>query len=392
MKILITTDLFTTQTNGVVTSVNNLWDELNRQGHSVRILTVSENRHSYTCGTVSYIRSIPIGVYPGVRMPTSYRHKLIREIIAWKPDIIHSQCEFFSFQFAKYISRKTGAPIIHTFHTLYEQYVSYLIPFKRLGYRLLPQLCRTRLRCTERIIVPTDKVKAVLQSYWVEKPISVLPSGIDLEQHKQQMPPSQRAQKRQALGIKSDQLVMINLGRLGTEKNTDELIRYFAIARKRHGNLLFLIVGDGPAKTQLESLAQVLGISEYVIFTGMVKPSQVHEYYQLGDVFVCASTSETQGLTYTEAAANGLPLLCRRDECLHNVIRQGANGYEYATESDFLAYLEQIISDPVWREAAGRQSRSIAATFDKRCFGQAVETQYKEVLDYISKRTSHQGG
>lgn len=51
----------------------------------------------------------------------------------------------------------------------------------------------------------------------------------------------------------------------------------------------------------------------------MVPPDEVHTYYQLGDIFVSASTSETQGLTYVEAAANGLPLLCRRDPCLDEV-------------------------------------------------------------------------
>ena len=70
MKILITTDLFTTSTNGVVTSVRNLHDELKEKGHDVRILTLSGDRESYKEGPVYYIKSIPIGfVYPDVRMP-----------------------------------------------------------------------------------------------------------------------------------------------------------------------------------------------------------------------------------------------------------------------------------------------------------------------------------
>ena len=114
MKILITTDLYTTATNGVVTSVKNLFDELMAKGHDVRILTFSENAKSRREGAVYYIRSMPFAVYPDVRMPLSYRHKLIRELIAWKPDVIHSQCEFFSYQYAKRIAKKTGAPIVHT--------------------------------------------------------------------------------------------------------------------------------------------------------------------------------------------------------------------------------------------------------------------------------------
>lgn len=116
MKILITTDLFTTATNGVVTSVRNLRDELKSKGHDVRTLTLSDKMKSHKDGDVYYIRSIPIGVYPDVRMPMSYRHHLIQELIDWKPDVIHSQCEFFSMQFAQRISGMTHAPIVHTYH------------------------------------------------------------------------------------------------------------------------------------------------------------------------------------------------------------------------------------------------------------------------------------
>lgn len=133
MKILITTDLFTIETNGVVTSVKNLWDELKKKGHEVKILTLSENVHSHRDGEVYYIRSMPFAVYPNVRMPLTYRHRLIKELIEWKPDVIHTQCEFFTYQFARRISKKTGAPIVHTYHTLYEQYVTYVIPSRRLG-------------------------------------------------------------------------------------------------------------------------------------------------------------------------------------------------------------------------------------------------------------------
>ena len=126
MKILITTDLYTTATNGVVTSVRNLMEGLIQKGHEVRVLTVSEKLKSHQEGNVYFIKSLPLGaIYPDVRMPINYHHhRYIRELIDWKPDLIHSQCEFFSYQFAIYISRKTGAPIVHTYHTLYEQYVT----------------------------------------------------------------------------------------------------------------------------------------------------------------------------------------------------------------------------------------------------------------------------
>ena len=344
LKILITTDLFTTDTNGVVTSVKNLFDELTANGHDVKILTISNNLHSHKEGAVYYIRSIPLkAVYPNLRMPVSYRHKLIQEIIDWKPDVVHSQCEFFSFQFAARISRITGAPIVHTYHTLYEQYLtSYVIPSKRLGDYLAKVLSRHRL--------------------------------------KQRLTPQQRLERRRALGIADEDQVMLNLGRLGGEKNLGELMNLFAQARKQNPNLKFLIVGDGPARLDLEEQAERLGVAEHVIFTGMVDPSEVQYYYQLGDVFVSASTSETQGLTYIEAAANGLPLLCRQDDCLADVLQEGQNGYEYTSAEEFLQAIDAMCHNSKWRDAAAKRSEQIASAFDKKAFGEAIENVYESVL------------
>lgn len=380
MKILITTDLFTTATNGVVTSVRNLFDELKKNGHDVRILTLSDSMRSHKEGSVYYIRSMPIGIYPNIRMPLSYRHRLIKELIDWKPDVIHSQCEFFSFQYALRISKLTSAPIVHTYHTLYEQYVTYVIPYKRLGRCVVRVLSRKRLKRVNTIIVPTRKVEDTLLGYKMKNKICIIPSGISLEQHKQRITPEQRAEKRQALGIAKDQPVLINLGRLGTEKNLEELLTFFSVALDKNENMVFLIVGDGPVKNHLQKQAVELGIADRVLFTGMVDPSEVQDYYQLADIFVSASTSETQGLTYIEAAANGLPLLCRQDLCLKDVIAQGENGYEYTCEKEFIDSLHTIFRDSDWRKAAGKKSEEIADTFDKKAFCAAIENIYRSVM------------
>ncbi len=381
LKILITTDLYTTETNGVVTSVKNLFDELTAKGHDVRILTISDNLHSHKDGVVTYIRSVSLEkIYPNVRMPVSYRHKLIQEIIDWKPDIVHSQCEFFSYQFASRISRITGAPIVHTYHTLYEQYMtSYLIPNKRLGDYLVKVLTRQRLKKVKTLVAPTQKVENTLQGYGMHNPISVVPSGISLEQHQKRLTPEARQEKRLALGIREDDQVLLNLGRLGGEKNLGELLLLFAKARVENDHLKFLIVGDGPARPDLEAQAKELGVQEHVIFTGMVPPAEVQDYYQLGDVFVSASTSETQGLTYIEAAANGLPLLCRQDDCLADVLQEGENGYEYTSSDEFLQAIDAVM-DPAWRQSATRRSEEIASSFGKKAFGDAIENIYESVL------------
>jgi 1,2-diacylglycerol 3-alpha-glucosyltransferase len=361
--------------------MKNLQEELTAKGHEVRLLSLSESSHSYTDGPIYYIRSMPIGIYPNVRMPLSYRHRLLKELIQWKPDVIHSQCEFFTMQFAKRISRKTGAPIIHTYHTMYERYVRYVLPGKRLGKKTVRALTRKLLKKTSAVVAPTSKMKEILSAYDMKAPIYVIPTGISLKQHKKEITEEACLLKRKSLGIAPDQPVMINLGRLGEEKNVDELLSFFVKAREAHPDLVFLIVGDGPARKDLEAHAEKLGIREHVIFTGMVEPSTVQEYYRLSDLFVCASTSEAQGLTYVEAAANKLPLLCRDDPCARDVITPGENGYLYTNEEEFLRLLQKMLADPEWRSRAGRKSAEIADTFDKSVFGERIEALYLEVLN-----------
>lgn len=379
MKILITTDLYTTATNGVVTSVKNLVEELEKLGHEIKILTFSQKAKSYKKDNLYFIRSMSFPVYPDVRMPLSYYHKYVRELIQWKPQVIHSQCEFFSYQFASRISKKTGAPIIHTYHTLYEQYAKYVVPSQRLGNRIVKWFSRVRLKKSRVVIAPTRKVEAALRGYGLKNQIEVLPTGISLDQHKSRLSQEQRETMRQDLGIGKDQQVLINLGRLGNEKNLQELVSFFHAAQEAHPDLRFLIVGGGPAKESLEKLSQSLNIADKVIFAGMIDPKRVQEYYQLGDIFVSASTSETQGLTYVEAAANGLPLLCRKDPCLDDVIQDGQNGYQYQNQEEFLLYLDRMLADPDWQTNAGQISQSVAETFSKEAFGNRVHELYRSI-------------
>lgn len=380
MKILITTDLYTVTTNGVVTSTKNLMEELQKKGHEVRVLTFSERMRSYKQDNVYYITSVSFPVYPDVRMPLSRAGKYVKELVAWKPDVVHSQCEFFSYGYAARIAKKAGAALVHTYHTLYEQYAEYVIPSKRLGEWFVQWFSRNRLKKADNVIAPTRKVERALRSYRLKNDISVIPSGIRLEQHKVRITEEERKAKRQELGLTDDNLTLINLGRLGTEKNIQELIKFFANAVKTRPNIRFMIVGGGPAKEELEKLAKQLGVSDTVIFTGMVKPTEVQLYYQLGDVFVSASTSETQGLTYVEAAANGLPLLCRKDPCIEDVVYEGDNGYQYENENEFFEKIDAIGNNPEWRVKAAKRSEEIANMYDKSVFGDAVEKVYMELV------------
>lgn len=374
MRILITTDIYKTVTNGVTESVKNLYDELKEFGHEVKMLTVSDKTSSYADGDVICIGSIPLPIYQGIRIPVAGCCDLIKCIIDWNPDIIHTQSEFFTYQYALYISKKTGAPIMHTYHTLYEDYVNYVIPWRWLGVKIVKKFIKYRLKDAKRVIVPSKKIAKMLNKYPISSPISVIPTGIDLKKHSRKKTGNVVVRRGDIDGM----FLLVYLGRLSKEKNIEEIIVYFTSAVKIFPEIALLIVGDGPQREALKKLTENLGVEDRVLFTGQVSPDQVHEYYQSGDLFVSASTSETQGLTYIEACANGLPLLCRSDEVLCGVIYEGENGFTYKNEDEFLLYLRKIIENPFWRSKAAEKSRNVAKLFDKEDFAKSVEKLYKE--------------
>ncbi|MBQ8577319.1 MAG: glycosyltransferase [Clostridia bacterium] len=376
-KILITSDLYLPSVNGVVTSVLNLVTELRKLGYEVRILTTSyDNQYHYDAeGQVYYMKSIPCKVYPGVRMPINYfHHEYLDELIAWKPDVIHSQCEFFSFQYAKKIAEETDALLVHTYHTLYGQYASYL-PIHAGADRMIAIASQLRLEIVNTVIAPTNKVKEALLEYGVRSPIAVIPTGISLDKFRVPVDEVATAALREQYGLDGCH-VLLSLGRIGKEKNIEELIRYFetllrrrsALSRSSIPPVKFLIVGGGPDMERLKELTESLGLSENVIFTGMVKPDEVRQYYALGDIFVCASTSETQGLTYVEALACGLPLVCRSDPALDGVVTPGINGYRYENAGEFCTYISRILDTPPLSRAMRNENLRNAENFSKERF------------------------
>ena len=380
MKVLITTDLFRSTVNGVVTSVLNLERELEEQGHEVRILTVSDTGRAYREGNVWYLRSVPSGIYPGVRIPVSRGKEYVRELISWKPDVVHSQCEFCTFGYGRRIAGETGAVFIHTFHTLYEQYTKYIPMGKHLGAAALAGWMRFRLRAADVCIAPTEKVERTLQGYGIQNSIVVIPTGIRLERFGRPADREEAERLRRKWGIAPGAKVVLSLGRLGFEKRVDELLRGWKQADIPKEQAVLLVAGDGPARESLERWAQEMGLAEQVKFCGMIEPSGTPAYYRMADLFVCASTSETQGLTYAEALASGLPLLCRTDSCLKGVLESGVNGYAYEDVGDFVKYLKELLGNPDLRSRMGAHSRELSRTFGTQAFGEAVLRLYQREL------------
>lgn len=387
MKILITTDWYSPAVNGVVTSVLNLRRELELRGHEVRVLTLSQDLHSSVQDGVTRIGSVAAGlVYPGVRLRTALAGRWVRELVEWGPDVVHSQCEFSTFFLARRIAEELNVPLIHTYHTVYEDYTHYFSPSVRLGRRAVAALSRWVAARTDCMIAPTGKVRTLLQGYGVRTPVFVVPSGIDLRRFQRPPVPGCRASLLAALDIPRENLVLVSVGRLAAEKNLDELLRFRATMGDQAVTLL--LVGDGPYRAQLEREAADLGLrAPQVVFAGMVPPQQVAEWYQLGDLFVSASSSETQGLTYVEALAAGVPALCRADPCLSGVIRDGENGWQFRDFSDFMSKLEAFRAHPELRRALSEQAAASARDYSAEEFARRVEAIY---LAQIARRSGRE--
>ncbi len=395
MKILLTTDWYKPVVNGVVTSVINLKKELESRGHEVRVLTLSRSYESYAENGVYYIKSLNLEkIYPNARAVLPHMEPFVRELIWWNPDVVHSQCEFMTFSYALKISKKCQCPLIHTYHTVYEDYIHYL-PGGLSNYKTGAKLERKAVACfskmilsrTSQVIVPTKKVENILKKYGVGEPVSVMPTGVDLSRFKEPITLEEKNAVKKRLGIPLENKVLVSVGRLAKEKNLEELLEYFAklVREGNRKNLTFLIAGDGPDRERLEKLAEELGIKDQVVFTGMISPDKVAGYYKLGDVFVCASNSETQGITYIEALACGLPALCRRDDCLSQVVTDGYNGFQYENYAYFKIHLDYILEQEERRLEMGRRGQEISSLYSTWNFCTAAEGIYRKVIERQEK-------
>lgn len=372
MKILLTTDTWTPTINGVVTSTVALRTELQARGHEVRVLTLAGSSRTYTEDGVTYLGSLDAGlIYPGARLRAPALNGALHDLAAWSPDVVHSQCEFSTFAPARQLAKAAGAPLLHTYHTVYEDYTHYFSPSRRMGRCLAQLFTRSICAACDAVIAPTQKIQWLLTGYGVRCPVEVIPTGLDLDRFAAQPDPALRA----ALDLPSDEPVLLYLGRLAKEKNIAELIG--ALPQIDRGVLL--IVGGGPERPALEAQAQALGVARRVRFAGMAAPAEVPRYYALADAFVSASTSEAQGLTYIEALAAGLPLLCRDDPCVRTLITPGQDGWVYRTGAELMALANAL----PWGAAAAplrQKARQAAAPYARQAFGAAVEALYRRTI------------
>ena len=321
MRIGIFTETYAPYISGLVTSEVMLKNALEKQGHEVYVVTANLKSFKYDWdpeNRILKIPGLPTGIYDS-RLTSIYPIKAVNKIKSWKLDVIHSQTEFAIGTFARLIAKQFHIPLVHTYHTLYEDYVHYITKgyFNRSSKKIVEYL--TKFYCdttATELIVPTNKIyKLFKEKYHFKKNIHIIPTGIEVERfYTENIDEKQVNSLRKTLKLSKKDFIILFVGRLAEEKNIEFLINSQKELLKKHNNIKLLIVGDGPDKEKYEKLSKELNISDSVIFTGKASWEEMPYYYQLADVFATASKTETQGLTIIEAmAANTVPL-CMKDE------------------------------------------------------------------------------
>ena len=388
MKIGIFTDTYNPVTSGVVTSINMLEQELKKRGHEVYIFTTSKSVQPNENQTLYMLNSIPLLIAKQYknRIATFYSREIAKQIKEIGLDIVHTQTEFSVGAFGKIISRKYDIPFIHTYHTMWEDYVHYISPIKGRNIRL-KRLARTFSRAfvrkAECVITPSNKTAKYLKYKCnvKNKPIYIIPTGIDIAPFKSSNFTLEEKNKlKESLGIKQDEKIILFLGRVASEKSIDILMDAMPSIFKDHPNYKFLIVGDGPSKKSLEEQAKKLNIENNVIFTGKVPWNEVPRYYNLGDVFVNASITETQGLTFIEAMAAEIPVVAKYAPNLSEFIRNNQNGILVKKNSDFKKAIVDVIENKKLKETLIKGGNETAKEYSIEVFGDKLEMLYSEII------------
>lgn len=387
MRIGIFTDTYPPYINGVSTSVSMLENALRKKGHQVYIVTVNTENMRYKYENDEHIiriPGVPIGIYD-YRLTGVYPLKAINKIKKWNLDVIHSHTEFGVGTFARIIAKQYNIPLVHTYHTMYEDYVHYITKgyFNNTSKKIVEYL--TNFYCNQtatELIVPTKKTYDLFkEKYKYTRNVHIIPTGIEVEKfYKENTDPAKLEEIRKKHGLNKGDFVILYVGRLGQEKSVDVLIEaHQELAREYKAKLL--IVGDGPDMDTYKNLVHKLKIDDNVIFTGKVPWTEVTLYYQIADIFVTASKSETQGLTVIEAMAASLPVVAVDDESFRNVIIDGLNGHLFDTKKEYKKYVKSFIDEPSKLQQFSKQARINADTYSSKYFAERVLDVYRLAIN-----------
>jgi glycosyltransferase involved in cell wall biosynthesis len=322
MNIVMMTNTYTPHVGGVARSVVAFSNEYRRRGH--RVLIVAPEFSDMPKDEVDVVRIPAIQNFNGsdfsVVLPVS---GLLSETLdAFRPDIVHAHHPYLLGMTAIRVARYREAPLLFTHHTLYEEYTHYVPGDSPALRRFVIELATHYGNLADHVFAPSESIASLLRQRGVIRPITVLPTGVDIVRFAH----GDGDGFRTTAGIASDAYVVGHLGRLAPEKNLLFLAESVAAFLESEPRACFLVGGSGPSEAEIRSLFAARGLTDRLHMVGTLDGQQLVDAYHAMHVFAFASKSETQGMVLTEAMAAGLPVVALDASGVREVVQDGYNG------------------------------------------------------------------
>lgn len=336
MIIGVFTDTYAPDINGVATACRTLHDIFVSHGHRVIVITTGLPRQREVTFQDDILRipGMTLKFLYGYRMAFFFNKKAYRILKKIPFDVFHIQQEFGISLFGRLCGKKLHIPMVYTYHTSYEDYSNYLSH----GAKVTDHLTKKAIRSVTRFVIPPKceivtpslKSRKKLRLSGVSQYINVIPNALDFSEFQIKQDPIKEENFRKEHQL-TGKRILLSLGRLAFEKNIKELIDGFTAYKIKYQDedTVLMIVGDGPEEKKLKAEAEASPVRKDIFFIPAVPHEETGFFYRMCDAFLCASTSETQGLTYSEAIASGALILVKYDFNLEPMIQDGKTGFYY---------------------------------------------------------------
>ena len=363
-------------------SIERLCNGLRARSNEVLIAAPGyDQQNEHEVGVLRLPSILSLGARQEFRLANIFQPGIYRKIRAFRPDIIHLHHPIWVGSLGLFIGRRLGVPVVYTYHTRLEHY-AHFVPLPGILFRNLIShtLIRRFANKCNGIVVPTYSAEEYLRMIGVKTPTYVQPTGIDF-QRAQNIDPDALARLRTHLKI-GEEIILISVARLSNEKNIDFMIE--AVSQLRHDvqrPFRLLMIGDGHQRARLQARIDQLQLGAWVSLIGTVEPQDMAIYYGLGDIFVFASKSETQGMVILEAMAAGMPVVAIRSSGIDDVVEEGINGFKTPeNQGIWQAKVRKLIEEPDLRQEMGNNALASARAHSVDQFAAEIKAIYAEIL------------